>query len=217
MLVEEIMTRQVVTAEPGDSTRMAAHAMREGRFRHLPVVRDGKLVGIISDRDLGRQEEATAGDVMRCQVIRVTAETPVEVAARLMIDNKIGALPVVDHTRETLIGIVSQTDLFDVLARMLAGDSPSTRLELELDDLPRQLADLARSAQRCGVSITSLVTLPHLSGQTDQRRRVVVRVGSMQTRELVAELRGSGLQVDAPRDLADGEVDGITGPADSPR
>jgi acetoin utilization protein AcuB len=155
MLVDRIMTRSVVTTEPTRSIQSAAHLMHEGRFRHLPVVRNGRIVGIISDRDVASRQQGLVGDIMHAAVISVRPETPIEIAAQLRHDNKIGALPVVDQRGDALVGIVSQTDLFGILGRLLGGDTPSSRLELRLHDLPPQLAQIAEVAQRRNISITS--------------------------------------------------------------
>jgi acetoin utilization protein AcuB len=199
MLINSVMTSSVITAEPGQSLLAARRVMHEGRFRHLPVVRAGALVGIISDRDLSRHNAQTVADVMNSNVIVVNPDTPVEVAAQLMVDNKIGALPVVSADNDMLVGIVSQTDLFSVLARLLGGDGPSTRLELVLDDLPAQLAIVATLAQQSQIGITSLVTLPAEHGRT--QRRLVLRIGSIVARPFVAELRSAGIHVDLPDEL----------------
>src|SRR5215471_15310442 len=107
MLIHSVMTSRVITAEPSQSLLAARRVMHEGRFRHLPVVHVGVLVGIISDRDLSRHNAQTVADVMNSNVIVVNPDTPVEVAAQLMVDNKIGALPVVSADDNTLVGIVS--------------------------------------------------------------------------------------------------------------
>src|SRR6266508_262816 len=109
MLVKSVMTRSVVTTEPSHAVATAARVMRDGRFRHLPVVSHGQLVGFVSDRDLvSAPAHAHVQDVMHREVICVTPDTPVEIAARLMLDNKIGGLPVVDGATNTLVGSVSQ-------------------------------------------------------------------------------------------------------------
>jgi acetoin utilization protein AcuB len=197
MLVESVMTRSVVTVEPTCSVDSAARLMHQGRFRHLPVVRDGRLIGILSDRDVAAHTDGTVGEVMHTHVISVSPETPVEVAARLLSDNKIGALPVLDPSTDRLVGIVSQTDLVAILARLLGGDGPSTRLELQLVDLPAQLALVASLAQHHHLHITSLVMLPQAEDQLGPRT-VVLRVGTMFTRPFVDDLRQAGIAVDAP-------------------
>jgi acetoin utilization protein AcuB len=188
MLVKSVMTRPVVTTEPHASVRSAEALMREGRFRHLPVVAHGRVVGIVSDRDVVGRDSPTVGEVMHAPVISVT---PVEVAARLLIDKKIGALPVLGAAAQ-LMGIVSQTNLFEVLALLLGGNAPSTRLELRLVDLPHQLAQLTALAYEVRVPISSLVTLP-ASGRAD--RRVVVRIGTIQFGPFVAALHQAGIEV----------------------
>jgi acetoin utilization protein AcuB len=200
MLVASVMTRPVVTTEPLCSVEVAARLMHDGRFRHLPVTSSGHLVGIMSDRDVRGRECCTVGEVMHTQVIVVSPETPIEVAASLMLDNKIGALPVLDNGTNALVGVVSQTDLFAILARVLGGDSPSTRLELRLEDVPYQLAQVATLAHQRRIPITSLVTLPADSPNA-RYRTVVLRIGTMVARPFAAELQQAGIEVDAAEGL----------------
>jgi acetoin utilization protein AcuB len=197
MLVDSVMTRSVITTEPSTTIDSAAHLMRVGRFRHLPVVRHGDLVGIISDRDVHAQESRSVGEVMHTSVVTVTPDSPIEVAASLLIENKIGALPVVEDGTNALVGIVSQTDLFAALVAVLGGDGPSTRLELRLDDLPRQLALVANLACERKMRIASLVTLPRACDNND-RRTVVLRIGTIMPRPFVDALRQAGIHVDVP-------------------
>jgi acetoin utilization protein AcuB len=197
MLVDSVMTRSVITTEPSRTIDSAAHLMRAGRFRHLPVLRDGELVGIISDRDVHTRESRCVGEVMHTSVVTVTPDSPIEMAAHLLIENKIGALPVVEDGTNALVGIVSQTDLFAALAGVLGGDGPNTRLELRLDDLPRQLAVVANLARERKVSIANLVTLPRASDH-DHYRTVVLRIGTIMPRPFVEALRQAGIHVDVP-------------------
>src|SRR5438552_11923314 len=128
MRVDSVMPRSVVTTEPARSVESAARLMREGRFRHLPVLVRGHVVAMVSDRDvLSTGERHTIREVMHTDVISITPDTPVEVAAQLMLENKIGALPVVENGSDELAGIVTQSDLLEVLARLLGGYGPSTR------------------------------------------------------------------------------------------
>jgi acetoin utilization protein AcuB len=197
MLVETVITRSVVTTDPRRSVESVARLMREGRFRHMPVLEFDRLVGILSDRDVERHGDTrTVGEAMRREPIVVTAETPIEVAAGLMLDNKIGALPVVEEGSDTLVGIVTQSDLFAILGRLLGGDGPSTRLELRLRDLAGELAQVTRLAYERHVPITGLVTLPAVPAVYS--RTVVLRVGTIAARPFVAALRECGIDVDLP-------------------
>jgi acetoin utilization protein AcuB len=200
MLVSEVMTRSVVTVLPEQTLYAAASLLRTGRFRHLPVVRGGRLVGIISDRETAGDSDTRISQIMHTDVITVSADTPVEVAAALMAENKIGALPVVDPSTENLVGIVSQTDLFVMLARLLGSDTPGTRLELQLHDLPRQLVVLGSTAQHQHVRINSLISI---RGETPDALTcdMVMRVGTMDPRGFVAELREAGIIVSSADEL----------------
>lgn len=193
MLVEEVMTRNVVTVEPTAGVRSAAALLHAGHFRHLPVLAAGRLIGIVSDRDLAQAQDASVAEVMHSPVVTVSASSPVEVAAGLLADKKIGALPVVDGSASELVGIVSQTDLFVVLARLLRGEGPSTRVELCLTNLPHQLALIASTAERLQVPITSLVTIP-----SEGRQMVVLRIGTIDPRRFMDELREAGIATHAP-------------------
>ncbi|HEX7126893.1 MAG TPA: CBS domain-containing protein [Thermodesulfobacteriota bacterium] len=126
MRVREWMQPLPETATPEMPVAEAYRRMRRGGFRHLPVIEGGRLVGIVSDRDLplARPEVATPGsvqaadqamarlavrDVMSREVTTVDPDRPVEEAARVMLDLRVGSLPVVDEGR--LVGILTETDL----------------------------------------------------------------------------------------------------------
>lgn len=123
-IVGQLMTRDPVTLKETDTLEEADRLLALEHIRHLPVVRGGKLVGLLTHRDLlahcGRYrrptgEPITAGEVMRTDVTTVRPETPLIEAIRLMLVNKFGCLPVVDEGG-TLVGIVTETDLLRVAA-----------------------------------------------------------------------------------------------------
>jgi acetoin utilization protein AcuB len=200
MLVSAVMSQPVVTLEARKQVRSAAELMRTRRFRHLPIVEKGRLAGIISDREVSPDDRRSLAEVMHRRVITASPGMPVEEAAALMLENKIGCLPVVDAAG-ALVGIVTESDLFALLARMLGGTTPSTRLELQLDDLPAQLEAVAAVAHRYRVPVTSLVVEP--SERPDEgSRRAVLRVGTIDASRFVAALRTMGVPVDAPETTA---------------
>lgn len=125
MLVRDCMTKDVVTLEPNDGLVTAEDVMRLGRIRHMPVVEDGELVGIVSQRDLFHsalvkalgfgthatqkaRETLLVKEAMTTTVTTTTADTPLADAARLMLDQKIGCLPVVEDDK--LVGILTEAD-----------------------------------------------------------------------------------------------------------
>jgi CBS domain-containing protein len=125
-VVREIMMGSPVTLKPEDTLDLANDVISLGRIRHIPVVEDGKLVGLLSERDLMgaaasqifglKQKSKTAllksaliKDVMKKRVITVKPETPIKEAARLMAEKKVGCVPVI--SAGTLVGLVTTTDI----------------------------------------------------------------------------------------------------------
>ena len=130
MRVSHWMTRPVVTVKPRDTLRTARRLMAEHRINQLPVVRNDKLVGMVTDRDLRDAypsstqlyrskkvdefaDSHTVEEVMTFNVIGVTPDTPLEEAAALLRRHRIGALPVVEKGK--LVGILTRSDLLNFL------------------------------------------------------------------------------------------------------
>ena len=140
-VVADIMTPNPLTVTPRNAIRTAVNLMREGGFRRLPVVDRGRLVGIITDRDLRRAanspfvvreqwydnfilDHIEVGSSMTPNPLTITPTAPVAEAARLMLDHKIGGLPVLSDGQ--LLGIVTETDLLNFLIELLERE-PVTR------------------------------------------------------------------------------------------
>lgn len=162
------MTHNPVTVRP-DSDPMAAQTlMRYGKFRRLPVVdKDGKLVGIITASDLELffstapspgvvRRQFRADQVMKSPVITVSPDYPLEEAAHLMLEHKIGALPVVEG--EKVVGIITESDIFAQLVEALGGDTASLRVTVQVADRPGQLARVAARMAELSCNISSVVS-----------------------------------------------------------
>jgi CBS domain-containing protein len=119
--VGELMTRNLVTLTETQNLAMADELLRLHRIRHLPVVRNGKLIGLVTHRDLLRaasqrggadpaKQPLWASDVMVRDVKTVRADTPTREAVKLLLDNKYGCLPVVGADGQ-LIGIITEADV----------------------------------------------------------------------------------------------------------
>jgi CBS domain-containing protein len=125
-VVRDIMMSAPVTLKPDDTLEFAGNVISLGRIRHLPVVENGQLVGLLSERDLlgtaasrlfGLKPKSKSAllrsvlvkDVMKKRVVTVSAATPIKEAAQVMADKKIGCVPVVDDRR--LIGLVTTTNI----------------------------------------------------------------------------------------------------------
>ena len=161
MLVGNRMTREPITVEPADLLSCAADKMLAGRFRRLPVVSDGKLVGIITERDLrqhrGHLEHTKVNAAMTETPVTVSPETLVEEAARIMCERQIGGLPVIDHDR--LIGIITTTDVMHAFLDLMgASNGGSTRIDFVLEGEEHGLVEASRIVAREGGNILGVGT-----------------------------------------------------------
>lgn len=207
MLVKEIMTQTVVTVTPEDSLRRADELMMRGRFRHLPVVKEGRVVGIISDRDirvplfleprddvLQLMAERSVSQIMRHPVMTASPGMAVEQAAAIMHEKKIGCLPVVEGER--LVGIVTESDIFRIFVQVMGVLVASSRLQLQLEDRPGPLAEVTRIIKEHGINIVSLVTEP---SREPGKRTVVLRLQTIDPRPVIRALQAAGIQIMAPQ------------------
>jgi len=125
MQIINLMTSDPVTIRPHDTLSKAKTIMDAGRFRRVPVVDDGRLVGILTERDLreytGFLESTRVNAAMRTALITVTPYNTVEDAARLMLKHKIGGLPIGADGK--LVGIVTTSDLLRAFLLVVAGTS----------------------------------------------------------------------------------------------
>jgi CBS domain-containing membrane protein len=143
MYVRDLMQREVVTLDVDENLGLADDIMRLGRIRHMPVTARGRLVGILSQRDLFRaaissvlQFRAGAGrewlatipvrEIMTTHLYTIAPAAPIKEAVRLMLDKRIGCLLVVEN--EQLAGMLSETDCMQYLVRVL--DTADTKQQL---------------------------------------------------------------------------------------
>jgi len=134
MKVRELMQAEVVTLEADDQLDLADTIMRLGRIRHMPILAQGQLVGILSQRDLYRAAISTVlelrpsaqrewlakvriREVMTANVLNIGPDAPVSEAVRMMVGNRIGCVPVLE--RDRLVGLLSESDCLTYLARLL--------------------------------------------------------------------------------------------------
>jgi len=126
MLVRKWMTLNPVTVTPDTPLAEAYRIFHEYEIRHLPVVEGEKLVGVLSDRDVGREAilggglEQTVATLMTREVVTTSGDAPVQDAALEMHNRKIGCLPVIDGDRK-LLGILTRNDLLEILVSQLSG------------------------------------------------------------------------------------------------
>lgn len=199
MLVREMMRSPVTTIQAGARLQEACDLLATMGFRHLPVLDGERLVGVLTDRDLRWATSslcpkpldlgAAVETAMASPPITADPEDPVEDAARIMRQHKIGCLPVLDGP--DLVGILTGMDILDTLILLTGTTQPSSRLEVALQDRPGELARLTALLAERHVNIHSILTYA-LPGQPT---RNVLRVGSTHVRALADEVAAAGFEV----------------------
>jgi len=199
MLVRDIIKGPVIAIESKTTLEGAYRTMQEKRIRHLPILESGKLVGVVTDRDLRLATSVLSASPFPpgAQVAEVMSRSPktadpwepVEEAARTMRELKIGCLPVLEEDK--LIGIITGIDLLDALIRLTGVDKPSSRLEVRLSDRPGELARLTSFMSHRDLNIHSILTYP----EGPDRVTAVLRVGSIDNHSIAQALRRAEFEV----------------------
>lgn len=214
MLVKDIMQHDVACVRPETPLDEVVRLLQRRGVRHLPVLDHEDLAGIISDRDLksvlpgpGAKPAATAngadfggltaGDIMTKRVITVEPTVSVEDAARVLMEQRIGALPVTDGG--TLVGIVTETDVLLLFVRAMGILEPSSRLDVLLPDAPASLGRVVHTIESAGAAISSIVTLANPSLRL---REAVVRVTTINPGPVIKALEAQGYTLRNPKRVA---------------
>ncbi len=197
MLIRERMSKPVITIHPDMPMQDALNLMRKEHIRRLPVVdKHGRLIGIVSEGDLLHASPSdatslsvyevnyllskiTVEEVMSKIVITVTEDTPLEEAARIMADNKIGGLPVVRDNE--VVGIITETDLFKIFLELLGAREPGIRVAALVPNDPGELSQLTKAVFNIGGHILSLGTF---LGDSSENREVTFKVEGVNEQDL---------------------------------
>lgn len=196
MLVSSRMKKNPVTVSPTDRLADAETRMNSGNFRHLPVVQDGKLVGMLSDADLrahqGHLGETRVNAVMVTDAFTVAPEAPLEQAAEVLLERKIGGLPVVKDG--ALVGIITTTDILSAFVELLGVAEENTRrLDVLLDPTGEyDLAHAVDAIQNSGGEVLGLGTYRQNWGE---QRIFYLVLRAEQTQKVADELGTKGFQV----------------------
>ncbi|KUK13275.1 MAG: CBS domain-containing protein [Synergistetes bacterium] len=208
MLVKDVMTPNPITIKPETSFQDALKLIRDKGIRRLPVVNEeGKLVGIVTEKDLlyASPSKATTldiwelsyllsklqvKDIMTKDVVTVSEDIPIEEAAKIMADRKVGGLPVMRDGG--LVGIITETDIFKILLRLLGAGRDGRRFVFELPDKKGVLAQLTQLIARYGGNIIALATYP---SPHEGKARVVVKVDELDEPKFLEALKGLEISI----------------------
>lgn len=174
MIIESRMTRNPVTVSPDLSVVEASEIMKAEKVHRLPVLdKDKNLVGVISEKDILHAAPSAASTlsihemayllskltvkkVMKRDVVTIQKTTPVEDAARLMVDQDLSCLPVMDGKK--IVGIVSKSDLFKILLELFGARHYGVRVSFLVDDRPGTIATISKAVADKGYDIISFGT-----------------------------------------------------------
>ncbi|HEX7619807.1 MAG TPA: CBS domain-containing protein [Anaerolineales bacterium] len=173
MNVGRRMSHPVITVQPDIQITKAHELMAHEKIRQMPVVKNGKLVGIVSENDILKAypssvtslavweiasllEKIKVREVMVKDVRTVQEDTLIEEAARIMADTEISSLPVIRD--KELVGIITQTDLFDIMLEMLGARRPGVHFSVLIPPQPGQIAKITKAIYEKGGDITALST-----------------------------------------------------------
>jgi acetoin utilization protein AcuB len=202
VLVRDYMSQPPIVISPSTPISEALKKMRDGGIRRLPVVDSaGRLTGIVSDKDLLHAEPSSATSlsiweisyllgritveqVMTRDVLTVGPTTPLEEAAQIMVDRKIGGLPVVEA--DHVLGVITETDIFRVFALLLGAHERGIGVTATVIDRPGLLADLTGATALAGGDITAIVTYP---APGDSKTSVFLKVKGVSMKQLTAAIR----------------------------
>jgi acetoin utilization protein AcuB len=204
LLMQDWMKQKVLTLGPEASAFEALRLCRERRIRHIPVVKDERLVGIISDRDLrdaspplgdpdrvSTMKEIRLEDVMTREVITTHPEDTIVHAAREMYERKIESLPVVDE--EKLLGIVTSSEVMRALIAVIGVHEPGhSRIAVQTLK-PGDLAEVSDIIQGRGVNIFSVLSSP--GKVTSHERTLVFQVATRDPSSVIQGLQEAGYEV----------------------
>lgn len=209
MLVEDVMTRNVITASPDTTVMDTLTIARSNRIRHVPITEGKILKGVVSDRDLrdvspsilasmdvDLLQATLVKDIMVKDVITVHPLDSVEEAARLLYEHKIGCLPVVTG-KNVLVGIVTDGDILFCFVEMMGMLERGTLLRVQIPDKPGEITKALDIVFSHRVNVISSFLLPKHDSQPGFRQ-LLLRLQSIDPSKVVGDLRAQGYTVKLP-------------------
>ena len=201
MLVNERMSYPVITIGPDMPINDALNLMKRQNIRRVPVIQNGKMIGIITNHDLLNASPSpatslsiwemnyllskiTVKDVMSKDVQTVTPDTPIEEAARIMADHKIGGLPVVKDGE--VVGIITETDLFKIFLELMGARERGVRVTMLIQNKPGELAKITEAVSSMG---GNFLAFGQFLGDDPSNRMVTFKVAGLSEEDVCAKIQ----------------------------
>lgn len=199
MLIREVMHLNPISVTPETTLRDANNLMNANNIRHLPIVKNNILVGLVSDRDLrlatsklvekSYDPQTMVSEIMSHPVKTTRPSEPIEVATQTMREFKIGCLPVLEDSQ--LVGIVTVANLLDAMLLMTGVHFPTGRLDVRLKDRAGEIAKLTKLIAERNVNIHSILSYQ----ESNDKLRVVLRLATMEIRPLAKAICEADFEV----------------------
>jgi len=206
MFVRNKMTTNPFTITP-DSTIPDAHElMTKNNVKRLPVIKNGKLVGVVSREDIAQASPSKAtsfsvgeltyllartkiSQIMTKDVVTISPDALLEEAAIMMRNKEVGFLPVVENGK--LVGIITESNIFDAFIELLGFRDAGTRLTIEADDMPGIMASISGIFAEFGANISHIAVYTGASGKS----AVVVGTKSLNTEDIEKSIEAKGFKI----------------------
>ncbi len=206
MFVKNKMTTNPFTISPDLTIPDAHEIMSRNNVKRLPVVKDGRLVGVVSKQDIAQASPSKAtsfsvgeltyllartkiSGIMNKNVITISSGALLEEAAIAMRSNDISFLPVVDGSR--LVGVITESDIFDAFIDLLGFREPGTRLTIEAEDVPGIMASISGIFAEFGANISHVAVYMGASGKS----AVVIGTRTLNTEEIEKSIESKGYKI----------------------
>jgi len=175
LLVKYWMSKPPITVDVKAYLKEADGLLKKNKIRQLPVVENGKLVGLLTDKDIKRAEPSEVTrfehitelydmisnikirDIMTRDPVTIPTDYPIDKAARVLLDSRLSGAPVVND-KEELVGVITQTDIFRVLVSFTGVDQPGIQLAFELEDRPGSIKEVTDIIRKYGCKMFSILT-----------------------------------------------------------
>lgn len=206
MFVKDSMSTNPITITPSTPVLEALNIMRKNKIRQLPVTEKEKLVGLVTERELLMvspspastlsiyemnylMSKMTVKEVMVKNPVTVEPSANIEEAALIMRDNKLGSLLVTEGG--SLMGIITQTDVFDSLIKMFGLRKAGTRIVVETEDRVGALADIVDEVRSLGINLIGVA----INDKSDRKVQIMLRISTAEPAELVNRIKEKGFVV----------------------
>lgn len=206
MFVKDFMTKDPIVVPPQASIPYTAELMQKHGLKRLPVIDNGKLVGVITEKDIARclpspattlskhemislTSKMIVSNAMTKKVITTTLDTTVEEAVMLMRSADIGCLPIIEQDK--VVGIITESNVFEALTNLLGLKSPGLRITIEVEDRIGVIADLTAIIKDLGLPLITLATFM----TSKSTATIIMRIATEETDIVLNKLTENGYTV----------------------